>query len=894
MPGFKDLLRRFLGESAEGKAESQEPVSASSADKTSEVSSNSKPLLEDRLTDLHASLERLVDGTFSSNDIRLLQQALASKQITIASRGGVGIGGDASGNIIITGDNTTFTLTAEAISKLGLEIPHQIPSAPLDFTGRDEELGKMIDHFNRGGALVGISGLGGTGKTVLAFKLAEKLRDRYPDGQIMVNLRGTAQNPQSSAEAIAYVIRAYNPEARLTENEPELSAVYQTILHNKRALLLLDDAAGDKQIGLLGPPETCGVIVTSRKNIAFPGLMPIDLDILKIDKAVELLLKIQRPGQRPIASPQEKEDWNKIARLCGYLPLALRAAGSFLANRFDIKLDQYVQDLSDERTRLESIGKEGVVMDVGASFKLSYDNLPAETKLVFRMLSVFPADFDAEAEKAVCQDEKHKQLSELACWNLVEYHNETGRYHLHDLVRAFASKCLDKEDGEEKRFEVSQRFAKYYRDLLSKANDLYKQGGENVLVGLRLFDQEWVNIQTGQKWAENVLKVVNIDIDKKSALYLASSYPEAGDYVIDLRLHPDERIHWIKTALEAARLLNDRSAEGTHLSNLGIAYFDLSDYKKAIELQEKSLAISKEIGNRSLEGQALANLGRLYQDLGYYRKAIEFHEKRLEISKSIGYRIGEGNALGNLGRAYYSLGDYRKAIDFHEKRREICRSKEGGYRKGEGHALGDLGCVYYSLGDYQKAIEFQEQSLAIAKEIGNRLGEGHALGDLGRVYYSLGDYQKAIEFQEQSLAIAKEIGNRLDEGHALGDLGCVYYSLGDYQKAIEFQEQSLSIAKEIGNRLDEGHALGDLGCVYYSLGDYQKAIEFQEQSLSIAKEIGNRLGEGHALFNMGLVFNEIGDREQAIGYAKSALSIYEQIESPNAEVVQQKLKEWQG
>ena len=251
----------------------------------------------------------------------------------------------------------------------------------------------LLAGFDRGATITGLRGMGGIGKTALAYALAEKLTERYPDGQILVELRGTDPLPMTPAEAMARVIRAYHPEFKPPESEAELGNIYHSVLHEMRALLLLDNAADDRQVRPLLPPPSCGVIVTSRRKFSLPGLVPMDLDVLSKDKAVELLLKLWKPGASPSAEQLGDKDLLEIARLCGLLPLALRAAGSLLANSPDLSPAQYARDLQDERQRLECIGKEGVDLDVESSFGLSYSRLEPETAAVFRILSIFPASF---------------------------------------------------------------------------------------------------------------------------------------------------------------------------------------------------------------------------------------------------------------------------------------------------------------------------------------------------------------------------------------------------------------------------------------------------------------------------------------------------------------------
>lgn len=526
-------------------------------------------------------------------------------------------------------------------TKPRVKIIHQIPNAPQDFTGRDEELEKLIDQFNQGKVIVGIRGLGGTGKTALAFKLAEELKDRYPDGQLMINLQGTDPNPLSSVDAMGQIIRSLDPTASLPENEFETANMYRSKLSDKCVLLLLDNALDDKQVRPLLPPSTCRLIITSRKKFTVPGLKDMmNLGVLKPREARDLLITIcERIGDQA----------DELARLCGYLPLALRAAGSFMANTDDLEPAEYIDELRSERTRLERLGSDGVDQGVEASFNLSYSRLPIESKRVFYTTSIFPADFDAIAEEAICQDEGHKVLSELVKWSLIDYllMDGSGRYRMHDLVRAFASKCLDKEDGEVKRFEASRRFAEYYRDLLGHANSLYQQGGEAVLAGLRLFDIEQLNIRAGQVWAEETAENIEDHPDiseqspeNESVLRLCSSYFIAGLYVLHLRLHPLEQIRWLENALDASRRLTDREYEGQSLGSLGNAYHSLGDYQKAIEYHEQSLAIAKEIGDRLGEGNAMFSISLALNETGKREQAIGYAKSALQILE----RIGSPNA----------------------------------------------------------------------------------------------------------------------------------------------------------------------------------------------------------------------------------------------------------
>jgi hypothetical protein len=481
---------------------------------------------EDPLHDLCSALERLSQGKIGQNDVNLAQQAVSSGRITIASNGAVAINGDAAGNIFVT-------LTAEAMEILLRLIPHEIPAPLVDFTGRDDELKELMEHFKCGAIIVGIRGLGGVGKTALAYKLAEEIQGRYPDGQLMVNLRGTEAEPLKPAEAMGQIIRSFNRMARLPENEQELAAMYRSILNGKRALLLLDNAANDHQVRPLLPPSTCGVLVTSRRKFTLPGLKEMDLDVLKSSGAIDLLLAIAgRIGGHA----------DELAQLCGYLPLALRAAASLLAVTSDLDPADYIKELRVERTRLEGFGSDGVDRDVEASLNLSYGRLSADTARVFRILSVFPVDFDAKAEEVVCKDDGHLHLRELVRWSLVNYRllEGKGRYKLHDLARIFAATRLKEEDSDKDRFDVHLRYAEHYKMVFLVA-ETFCLDAKNVLAGVKLFDLEMPNIQAGRIWAKDIAihadrAGVKMDRMKEYSICSYSLYPGCELYMLTLQL----------------------------------------------------------------------------------------------------------------------------------------------------------------------------------------------------------------------------------------------------------------------------------------------------------------------------------------------------------------------
>lgn len=441
---------------------------------------------------------------------------------------------------------------------------HQLPPPPADFTGRAAELAELREAATRGGVTIsGVRGMGGIGKTALALALSRELAPLYTDAQIYLDLQGVSANPVPAAQAMAHVIRAFYPDTRLPESEAEIAAIYRSALHSRRAILLMDNAAGADQIQPLIPPEGCLLLVTSRFFFHLPGFQVKDLDEMPPEDARDLLLQI---------APRIGEQAERIAAVCAGVPLALRQAAGTLAERPDLSPASHASRLESGKAKLGLIE---------ASLRLSYDLLPDELAGHWLTLSVFPAGFDSSAAAAVWELEPEPAdtaLGELIRRSLVG--GDEGRYRLHDLARVFAdSRC-----SEEERTGAQRRHAEHYRGVLAQAQALYLEGGLALLSGLGLVDLEWANIRAGQAWA------VDHAAGDQASAELAWRYPHTAFDCLVLRLRPQEFIGWLEPALRAARQLGRRDWEGKALGNLGYAYDHLGETRRAIEIYEQNLA----------------------------------------------------------------------------------------------------------------------------------------------------------------------------------------------------------------------------------------------------------------------------------------------------------------
>lgn len=351
-------------------------------------------------------------------------------------------------------------------------VPRQLPPDIADFSGRDAQLRRVAGLLPAGAdrqppPVVVITGMAGVGKTTLAVHFAHQVADRFPDGQLCLDLHGYADiEPMPAAEALRRLLRVLG--ARRVPGDPdEAAAMYRTLLAGKRMLILLDNAGTASQVRPLLPASPgCLVLVTSRSRLpgllARTGAVPVTVGPFAESEGMDLLRKILG-GPRLAAEPAAAAAI--VAHYSG-LPLALRIAAEHATYRPRLTLGGLAGELAAEQDRLRVLTFDAASdTTVRSVFSWSYRGLPPDAARAFRLLGLHPGpEASTPAAAALIGGtvtEAARALDALAGAHLLD-EAAAGRYRFHDLLLAYAVERAAADETPRERAAAIRRVLLWY------------------------------------------------------------------------------------------------------------------------------------------------------------------------------------------------------------------------------------------------------------------------------------------------------------------------------------------------------------------------------------------------------------------------------------------------
>jgi tetratricopeptide (TPR) repeat protein/transcriptional regulator with XRE-family HTH domain len=782
-----------------------------------------------------SDLERGIHQTARKDTARLLADALNLAGAARPAFEAAALGRRPSDAEGVPGSPGALTRSVAATTPT---LPHDIRS----FTGRQPELAQLMRAVRGDSGVVGIyaiDGMAGVGKSAFAVHAAHLIEHRFPDGQIFLPLHAhtAGQRPVDPADALASLLLTTGVAAdRIPPGLSERIGLWRSHLAGKRALLLLDDAAGHEQVRPLLPAAPgCLVLVTSRRHLsALDDATSICLETLPSDEAAALLIRL---ADRPDVDPEDRAV-GEVNRLCGYLPLAIGMLARQLHHHPSWTVAGLAEDLAAARDRLELMHAEN--LSVAAAFDMSYQDLHADQQRLFRRLGLYPGtDIDVYAATALdgtSVTATRRRLNELFDQHLVT-EPVSGRYSMHDLIREHA-RALAATDDPEDRDSAIGKLIEYYVNAATAVGPHFNRGAAAVGDSSAALPQP-TSLEEAAKWMEAERANMHAVVDYAAL----RKWPRPGIAIAAamsgfLRLHG----HWTQlrvlhvTALDTAHQAGYHDGEIGALTSLGIVQRLTGDYEAASATLTRAIELCIGLANRGEQANALVALGAVQRLTVDFRTASATLSKALELHRSSGDQLGQADALNELGWVQQLTGDYPAATASHKLALELYQGL--GDQLGQADSLRYLGRVYQETGDYEAVISSYATALELYRSLNDRLGQAHTLRDLGIAQHVSDDYLLAGDTMTKALELYRGLGHHLGQAETLNNLGDLH-SLSDPIRARDYHEQALSIARDITALLEEARALEGIGNSDIQDKKPERGGIFLRQALEIYVRIGS-------------------------------------------------------
>lgn len=776
--------------------------------------------------------------------------------------------------------------------------PQNLPAHNRLLVGRTAEMRALRAAGSDVIAFQALSGMAGVGKSALALHAARALAREYPDGQVYVNMRAhSGQQPLSPEAALTKLLRDFGVPGKAIPRELDaLTTLWRTVLGSRRAVIVLDDVADAAQVQPLLPGDSPSlVLLTSRRRLTgVPGVHNVFVDVLAPPDAEALFTELA--GIPPTRAP---DDVAALARLCGYLPLALALAAGRLRSRPAWTVGLLVQRMSHPPGRLSEI-RDGTA-DIATVFAFSYDTLAPEEQRLFRFAALHHAHaFDPYATAALVDlpvPATERILESLLDANLLQ-EPEPDRYEFHDLIGAYAQTLADRDPGPV-RDQALDRLDDFYLHAAAAADRLLDPRRLRLTVPLppsapdlpRWADPGQADPRQAREWllAETAALVrAEARLRSRGRHGPAAQLADAAARFLDTEglwteaeaMHRHAVAHWHSAG--------DRSSEARGLLALASIESQRGRYEQAERTSRRALEAAVAVADSKAEAEALRSIGLVYWDLGRLKESAALHREALAIHERSGDEWNIARQQNNLGIDLLQLGEYAEAMGcFSAALDGFVRTAD---RRGEAQALNNLSDLHLHMGQDDQARTALNRTLELVTEVGSRAEKAIAQLNLADSLRSPADADEALRLLRQALAAFRAIGARRDETVTLNAIGRVLLTAGRYAESAAHHAVALDLARELGAAQDEAQALRGLATANHRSGQAEHAAQQLNEALSLARRIGSSEEEARARAALADVYLDSGDRAGALRQLRLAQATFEDLNEREAALIEARVR----
>jgi tetratricopeptide (TPR) repeat protein len=617
----------------------------------------------------------------------------------------------------------------------GGQPPATLPPVTHLLVGRDDDVSRILALIDTE-RVVAVVGRRAVGTSTLAMHIADRIAERFPDGQIYLDFRSIALGrPLSEDRALRRVLHALGLAEPQPDRKDALDAAADALhawLANRRMLFLLDNVDQPQQVRRLLPGGTgCRFLLAGSVDLErLAGVHVYDLSEIGEDAAVEFLSLV---GDPELVS-RDRRSAVELVNRCGRQPLAIRLLGQLLRDRKwpPRRVLEAMEGglLATASTRGSE--QSAALRPVWDACDVTYQDLSAAHRRLFRLLILVPtAEIGINAVAAVAgvpSNRAARLLAELARRGLVES-TRPGHYRIRQMLAASGHFYLEQEDSPRHLDRARLRLARHYARLAMGY-------AEPLLPGMRRTGPDRVRATAAARaWFQQEHELLFSLVTSPHLVLPARRRKEARNqpvaserwlwrlaialctwYAIEGRLGDWYGVCEAVLKLPLARI-NPATASWAH-NELGVIRRLRGEPLEA--WKELQLAAQKCRKFRSLGlSQILTNLGMTLADQGQFDGALRNLEQGLELRARTD-RYGQAISALALGVTYFCAGELEAA------RRHLIRAANAfdvlGDLRGLAAALNAIGVVLWAQDDRLGGTEHWELARCHYVELGDQAG----------------------------------------------------------------------------------------------------------------------------------------------------------------------------
>ena len=623
-----------------------------------------------------------------------------------------------------------------------------LPPQRGSLIGRVRELAEL-DGLLRGDArLITLAGLGGSGKTRLAWEAA-----RRQIGVMLHGVIGVSLGSAPSAPAVVFAL-ADALGMRLTGAAPPLAQLVD-FLKPREVLLVLDNleqllpehAAALSQMlaAVLSGAPGVRILATSREPLRSSWERVLGLDGLTDAAGADLFVRTAQRLSPAFRAEAHGPDIARIVALARGLPLAIALAASTVDARGP---GEIADDLARGIATLTSgfADADERHRSLMAAFEQSWRLLEGEVQRVFSACSVFVGGFDAVAGEAVA-GARRETLRNLARKFLVEVDDASGRYGLHPLLRQFGAAKLAEAPGASDA--LARRHSAWFAGYTARHCAGLRAPAHAAAI--RALEADLDNILAGWRYAARSRG------DVRPYVELPQRYRVLDRDVDGLAVCEEMLVHTGDAT--------DGYARARLLTFIAEFLTRLGRHVNAAPRVEDALAAARASGDARAIGNALVtSAGRAYV-AHEWERALEDARQAVEHLEPLEAWVPMATALTHAGNVKLSSGALADAEALYLRSRGLHR--RAGNPHGEALVLINLGAVYEGLGDHHASLRCAEEAAQVLAELGSPPSPV-LLGNIASAHFHLGELPEA----RRALADALTAGVAL--GHTFAVLESLY------------------------------------------------------------------------------------------------------------------------